>query len=55
MGCGAIMELEATEYNEVTILANNTPVANGTASINGNRIGVAVTWLLPRQETMARF
>jgi len=54
MGRGAIIELEATEDDEVTILANNMPVAKGTVSINGNRIGVAVTQLLPRPENATR-
>jgi len=36
MGCGAIIELEATEDDDVTILANNMPLAKGTVSINGN-------------------
>jgi flagellar motor switch protein FliN/FliY len=54
MGRGAIIELEATEDDEVTILANNMPVARGTVSINGIRIGVTVTSLLPRPETAPR-
>jgi flagellar motor switch protein FliN len=54
MGRGAIIELEATEDDEVMILANNMPVARGTVSINGNRIGVTVTGLLPRPETAPR-
>lgn len=54
MGRGAIIELEATEDDEVTILANNMPVARGTVSINGNRIGVTVTSLLARPETAPR-
>ena len=51
---GAIIELEATEDDEVTILANNLPVAKGTVSINGNRIGVAITRLLSRPEAESR-
>jgi flagellar motor switch protein FliN/FliY len=54
MGRGAIIELDATEDDEVTILANNMPVAKGTVSINGNRIGVTVTGLLARPETAPR-
>ena len=50
MSRGAIIELEATEDDEVTILANNLPVAKGTVSVNGNRIGVAITRLLSRPE-----
>jgi flagellar motor switch protein FliN/FliY len=48
MGRGAIIELDATEDDEVTILANNLPVAKGAVVVNGNRIAVNVTHLLPR-------
>ena len=54
MSRGAIIELEATEDDEVTILANNLPVAKGTVSVNGNRIGVAITRLLSRPEAESR-
>jgi len=54
MGRGAIIELDATEDDEVTILANNMPIARGTVSINGNRIDVTVTNLLPRPITAPR-
>jgi flagellar motor switch protein FliN/FliY len=48
LGRGAIIELEATENDEVTILANNLPVANGTVVVNGNRIAVEVKDVLLR-------
>ncbi|NJL07446.1 MAG: flagellar motor switch protein FliN [Methylacidiphilales bacterium] len=48
MGRGAIIELDATEDDEVTILANNLPVAKGAVVVNGNRIAVNVTRLLSR-------
>ncbi|ALK09203.1 FliM/FliN family flagellar motor switch protein [Blastochloris viridis] len=48
MGRGAIIELDATEDDEVTILANNLPVAKGAVVVSGNRIAVNVTRLLPR-------
>ena len=51
MGRGAIIELEAGEEDEVMILANNMPVAKGSVTINGNRIAVMVSRLLPRPET----
>ena len=51
MGRGAIIELEAGEEDEVLILANNMPVAKGSVTINGNRIAVMVSRLLPRPET----
>jgi len=48
LGRGAIIELDATEDDEVRILANNFPVARGTVVVQGNRIAVEVKELLPR-------
>ena len=48
LGRGAIIELEASEDDEVEILANNFPVAKGTVVVSGNRIAVEVKELLPR-------
>ena len=48
LGRGAIIELEASEDDEVKILANNLPVAKGTVVVQGNRIAVEVKELLPR-------
>ena len=48
LGRGAIIELDATEDDEVRILANNFPVARGTVVVQGNRIVVEVKELLPR-------
>jgi flagellar motor switch protein FliN/FliY len=48
LGRGAIIELDATEEDEVKILANNFPVARGTVVVQGNRIAVEVKELLPR-------
>jgi flagellar motor switch protein FliN/FliY len=48
LGRGAIIELDATEDDEVKILANNLPVALGTVVVQGNRIAVEVKELLPR-------
>lgn len=45
---GAIIELDATEQDEVRILANNLPVASGVVMVNRNRIAVAVKQMLPR-------
>ena len=45
---GAIIELDATEDDEVRILANNFPVARGTVVVQGNRIAIEVKELLPR-------
>ncbi|MCC6947046.1 MAG: flagellar motor switch protein FliN [Bradyrhizobiaceae bacterium] len=52
MGRGAIIELDATEEDEVTILANNMPVAKGTVTVNAGRIAVSVSRLLPRPPTL---
>jgi flagellar motor switch protein FliN len=48
LGRGAIIELESSKEEEVSILANNFPVANGTVIVSGNRIAVEVKDLLPR-------
>jgi flagellar motor switch protein FliN/FliY len=48
LGRGAIIELDASEDDEVQILANNYPVAKGTVVVNGNRIAVEVKEMLPR-------
>ena len=48
LGRGAIIELEACEDDEVSILANNFPVAKGTMVVSGNRIAVEVKELTPR-------
>ena len=48
LGRGAIIELDASEEDEVRILANNLPVAKGTVIVSGNRIAVEVKQLLPR-------
>ena len=47
LGRGAIIELEASEDDEVEIMANNFPVATGTVVVSGNRIAVEVKELLP--------
>ena len=48
LGRGAIIELDASEDDEVRILANNLSVAKGTVIVSGNRIAVEVKELLPR-------
>ena len=48
LGRGAIIELDASEDDEVRILANNLPVAKGTVVVQGNRIAIEVKELLPR-------
>ena len=48
MGRGAVIELDATEDDEVTILANNMPIAAGAIVVIGNRIAVEVKHVLKR-------
>ena len=52
LGRGAIIELDASEDDEVQILANNFAVAKGTVIVSGNRIAVEVRDLLPRPDDM---
>jgi flagellar motor switch protein FliN/FliY len=48
MGRGAVIELDATEDDEVTIMANSMPIARGAIVVIGNRIAVEVKQLLKR-------
>ena len=48
LGRGAIIELDATEQDEVRVLANNLPVASGVVVVNRNRIAVEVKQMLPK-------
>jgi flagellar motor switch protein FliN/FliY len=48
LGRGAIIELDAGEEDDVKILANSMPVAEGTVIVSGNRIAVEVKRLLPK-------
>ena len=43
MGRGAVIPLDASEYDEVWILANNHPIARGELVIDGDRVSVSVT------------
>jgi flagellar motor switch protein FliN/FliY len=45
---GAIIELDATEQDEVKVLANNLPIASGAVVVNRNRIAVEVKQMLPK-------
>ena len=49
LGRGAIIELDASDDDDVQILANNLPVARGAVAISGNRIAVEIKEMLPRQ------
>ena len=48
LGRGAIIELDASEEDEVKILVNNFPVARGTVVVSGNRIAVEIKEMLER-------
>jgi len=48
MGRGAIIELNASETEEVQILANNHPFAKGNVVVSGSRISVEITQMLKR-------
>ena len=48
MGRGAVIELDASEDDEVIILANSMPVARGAIVVIGNRIAVEVKSVLKR-------
>ncbi|MEO1040422.1 MAG: FliM/FliN family flagellar motor switch protein [Pseudomonadota bacterium] len=43
MGRGAVIPLDASEHEEVWILANNYPVARGEIVIQGDRVAVSIT------------
>jgi flagellar motor switch protein FliN len=53
LGRGAIIELDASEDDEVSVLANNLSVAKGNVIVSGNRIAVEVKELLPRSAETA--
>ena len=52
LGRGAIIELDAAEDDEVSVLANGLAVAKGQVVVHGSRLAVEVTQLLPRPPDM---
>lgn len=48
MGRGAVITLDATEKDEVEILANDHPVARGIVVVNGADISIEVSSLVKR-------
>ena len=50
MGRGAVIALETHANEEVTILANEIPVAIGSVVIRGDRIAVEVTHALTQAD-----
>ena len=52
MGRGAVITLDATEKDEVEILANDHPVARGIVVVNGADISIEVSSLVKRPTTV---
>ena len=52
MGRGAIIELDATEEDGVTILASNLPAAKGWVTVDARRIAISISYLLHRPVTL---
>jgi len=48
MGRGAVIALDTSEDDDVTILANNMPVAHGQVILRGERVGVSITDVMLR-------
>jgi flagellar motor switch protein FliN/FliY len=46
MGRGAVIELDASQDDPVTVLANEKPIAKGEIVIHGDKIGVSIISLL---------
>lgn len=47
MGRGAVIALDSAESDPVTLLANNMPVAEGQVVVEGDRVSLAITRMLP--------
>jgi flagellar motor switch protein FliN/FliY len=52
LGGGAIIELNASEEDAVSILANNLACGQGNGGMNGNLIAANMAELLPRPLNM---
>lgn len=52
MGRGAVIELDASETDEVEIRANDHPFARGQIIVTGQRISIEITELLRRPQVM---
>ena len=50
MGRGAVIELQASEYDLVEIQANNLTVAKGRVVVQANRIAIEIVELVRRPE-----
>lgn len=52
LGRGAVIELDAREDDDVTILANNRPIAQGQVVIEDQAIGVSITEVIARPSSV---
>jgi len=43
MGRGAVIELTTLEEEQVSILANNIPIAYGKVNVDGERISISIS------------
>jgi flagellar motor switch protein FliN/FliY len=51
MGRGALINLGSNENEDVLLLANNIPIARAAVQVDGGRIAVSITRMLPRPVT----
>ena len=47
MGRGAVIALDSRESDDVVLLANNVPIAEGQVLVHGEKITVSITRMLP--------
>lgn len=47
MGRGAVIELDASESDDVVVLANDVAIARATVHVDGGKIAVSITRMLP--------
>ena len=50
MGRGAVIELDASQNDQVWVLANNRPIARGEIVVQGEKVGVSITDVLRKAE-----
>jgi flagellar motor switch protein FliN/FliY len=50
MGRGAVIELDASQSDQVWVLANNRPIARGEIVVQGEKVGVSITDVIKKAE-----
>lgn len=50
MGRGAIIELDATESDLVTVMANETPIAKAAVQLHDDEIAIEIVEMLRRND-----